>query len=393
MQRIALALGSAWLLTACGGSNFNAFFTSEEQKNAQDQLRIQAQYEYDQGNNDEALEITDKILKLNPYEEKTLILRSYAFLSKAGLDAFSLSKNLIDQSDSTSSTDSTTSTGDATSDNLNQLAEVIGLSTADFDALGTADNSTGTTIYFPKTRSEARESLSDIISNIDRAVEALCPIIQAGAPKDSTKDPRHDCEASPLELQGRAQSHFAWALAHLGEAIAFYSVVLYDDGQVGTDGKPLGANLQRVSSSLNPSGNVSKFLTDLTALTTAINKIFPTSDAAASDSMLNAMFNDMKVTSLAFSAMGGVPDSVTKSIDESITNLETKIAKISSTTDSSATSDAAKQNAAVRNALTTQMADQLDNKIATLPAEQKTQACELYKSINSDPAKKPTGCP
>ncbi len=54
MQRIALALGSAWLLTACGGSNFNAFFTSEEQKNAQDQLRIQAQYEYDQGNNDEA---------------------------------------------------------------------------------------------------------------------------------------------------------------------------------------------------------------------------------------------------------------------------------------------------------------------------------------------------
>jgi hypothetical protein len=138
---------------------------------------------------------------------------------------------------------------------------------------------------------------------------------------------------------------------------------------------------------------VSKFLTELTALTNAINAIFPTGDAAAADSMLNAMFNDMKITSLSFAAMGGVPDSVTKSIDDSITNLEDKIAKISSTTDSGATSVAAKQNAAVRNVLTTQLADQLDNKIAALPAEQKTQACELYKSINSDPAKKPAGCP
>jgi hypothetical protein len=390
MQRIATLIGSAWLLTACGGTNFNAFFTSEEQKKAQDQMRIQAQYEYDQGNNDKALEITDEILKANPYEEKTLILRSYAFLSKAGLDAFSLSKNLIDQADNKDTSDTT---GDKTSDNLNQLADVIGLSDTDFNELGTKNTSTPTTLYYPKTRTEARESLSEIISNIGNAVETLCPIIQAGAPKDSTKDPRHNCEASPLELQGRAQSHFAWALAHLGEAIAFYSVVLYDDGAVGTDGKPLGANLQRVSGSLNPNGDVSKFLTDLTALTNAINAIFPTGDAEAADSMLNAMFNDMKITSQAFAAMGGVPESVTKSIDESITNLEAKIAKISSSTDSGATSDAAKQNAAVRNALTTQMADQLDNKITALPAEQKTQACELYKSINSDPAKKPAGCP
>lgn len=390
MQRIALALGSAWLLTACGSTNFNAFFTSEEQKKAQDQLRIQAQYEYDQGNNDKALEITADILRLNPYEEKTLILRSYAYLSKAGLDAFSLSKNLMDQADNK---DTSETTGDATSDNLNQLASVIGLSDADFNELGTENNSTSTTLYYPKTRTEARASLSEIVSNIGAAVETLCPIIQAGAPKDATKDPRHNCEASPMELQGRAQSHFAWALAHLGEAIAFYSVVLYDDGAVGADGKPLGANLQRVSSSLNPNGDVSTFLTELTALTNAINAIFPTGDAEAADSMLNAMFNDMKITSLSFAAMGGVPDSVTKSIDESITNLEAKIAKISSTTDSGATSDAAKQNAAVRNALTTQMADQLDNKIAGLEPTQKSQACELFKSINSDPAKKPTGCP
>ncbi|MDQ3231275.1 MAG: hypothetical protein M3Q07_05590 [Pseudobdellovibrionaceae bacterium] len=389
MQKFALALGSAWLLTACGSNNFNAFFTSKEQDQAQDQLRIRAQYEYDQGNNDKALEITDDILKMNPYEEKTLVLRSYAYLGKAGLDAFSLSKNLINQSDNK---DTTTSSGDATSDNLNSLASVIGLSSADFDELGAKDSTTGTAIYIPKSRTDARESLSEIIQNIGLAVQTLCPIIQAGEAKNATNDPRHDCVSSPQAVQGRAQSHFAWALAHLGEAIAFYSVVLYDDGAVGTDGKALGANLQRVSSKLNPTGDVGKFLTDLTVLTNAINKIFPTGTTEAADSMLNAMFNNMKVTSLAFSSMGGVPDSVTKSIDESIANLETKVSKVSSTTDSSATSDAAKQNAAIRNALTTSVATDLNAKIAKLDGTQKQQACDLYKSINSDPSKKPAGC-
>jgi hypothetical protein len=161
MQRIALALGSAWLLTACGGTNLNSFFVSEEQKKAQDQLRIQAQYEYDQGNNDKALEITDEILKMNPYEETALILRSYAYLSKAGLDAFSLSKNLIEQSENKDK-DNTTKSGDATADNLNALATVIGLSTDDFNELGTPNTVTGTntTVYYPKSRTDARVSLS-----------------------------------------------------------------------------------------------------------------------------------------------------------------------------------------------------------------------------------------
>jgi hypothetical protein len=143
---------------------------------------------------------------------------------------------------------------------------------------------------------------------------------------------------------------------------------------------------------LNPNGDIGTFLTKLQALTNAINKIFPTNNADAADSMLNAMFNNLKVTSLAFAAMGGVPDSVTASVNDSITNLEAKIAKVSSATDSGATSDAAKQNAAIRNALTTSVATDLNKKIEQLDGTQKQQACALYNSINSDPSKKPAGC-
>ena len=395
MPRISLVFGAACLMTACGSANFNSIFTSGEQKEALDQLLISAQFEFDQGNNDEALEITAKALKINPYEEKTLVLRAYTYLSKAGLDAFSLSKNLIEQSEDKKTTTTTTTTaasGDATSDNLNSLSSLIGLGDSDFELLGTKDETTGTKIYLPKSRTVAREAASAIIENIDQAVKTLCPIIQTGSPKDSTKDPRHSCDPSPSVIQGRAQSHFVWALAHLGEAIAFYSVVLYDDKKTNAQGASLGPNIQRVSSSLNQA-DFGKFLTDLTALSNAINKIFPTAPADAADSMLNAMFNDLKVTSLAFAAMGGVPESVTKSINDSITNLESRVSKVSTTTDAGATSDAAKQNAAIRNALTTTVADDLNKKIAGLQGEQKSQACTLFKSINSDPAKKPSGCP
>ncbi|MCX6131638.1 MAG: hypothetical protein NTX25_21575 [Proteobacteria bacterium] len=398
MQKKVLFLGFACLANACGSSNFNSFFASKQQKAALDQLLIHAQFEFDQGNNETALELTEEALKVNPYEEKTLLLRAFTYLSKAGLDGFGISKNLIKQTDTSSSstkastsTTSTSTTTDATTSNLDSLASVVGLTEADFEVLGTSNIDTGTKVYYPLSRTLAREADSTIIENINAAVLTLCPIIQVGAPKDSAKDPRHDCVSSPLEIQGQAKSHFAWALAHLGEAIAFYSVVLYDDKKVDASGKALGPNIQRVSSSLDQT-NTSKFLNDLTTLSTAINKIFPTKADDAADSMLNAMFNDLKVIKASFAAMAGVPESVTKSIDDSISNLESKISKVSTSTDSSATSDASKQNAAIRNALTTTVAANLESKISKLSDTQKTQACTLYQQINSDPSKKPSGC-
>ncbi len=393
MLKISLVLGVSTLLTACGSSNFNSIFASKTQKAALDQLLIRAQYEFDQGNNDKALELTEEALKVNPYEEKTLVLRAYTYLSKAGLDGFSLSKNLIEQSDTTktaAAAATATENTDTTSKNLDSLAGVIGLSEADFDLMATANTVNGTKVYYPKSRTDARQAASEIIENIKLAVDTLCPIIQTGEAKNKDKDPRHECAPSPLEVQGRAQSHFAWALAHLGEAIAFYSVVLYDDKKTDAAAKALGPNIQRVSSGLDAKGDIGTFLDGLDALTKAINNIFPTDPTLAADSMLNAMFTDLKITSYAFAAMGGVPESVTKSIDDSIKNLTDKIDKVSPKTDSGATTDEAKQNAAVRNALTTAVATDLDKKIKDLSGENKTKACALYKQINSE--KTPTGC-
>lgn len=388
MQRIALVLGTTLLLTACGDSNFNAFFATQKQKDAQDQLLVEAQLAYDEGDNDKALELTQKILKNNPYEEKTLILRSYAYLGRAGLDAFSLSKKMIEQTDKNKESGTTDSSA-----TLSSLAAVLGIDKTQVGLLGSLNTDAGVDVYYPKSRTEARKAASFIMENVRLAVSSVCPVIQLDTSKDATIDPAHGCTLTPFEIQGRAMAHFAWALAHLSEAVAFFSVVLYDDGATDTAGKALGPNIQRVPAKLNPS-DVTAFLGGLEALTGAINSIFPTQPAAAEDSMLNGMFSDLEFTSKAFSEMGGVPESVTKSIDDVIDNLRSQISKISTTTDSGATSEAAKQNAAVRNELTKTLAADLDKKIeaANLTPTETAKACLLFKSINSDPTKTPNSC-
>ncbi len=396
MLRLPLMLGSLAVLTACGSANFNEIFLSETQKNAIDQKLLKAQYEYDQGNNEEAIKLANEILKINPYEEKTLVLKSYSYLAMAGLDAFSLSKNLIEQSDSkktssststtTSTSTSSTPTGDTTSDNLNSLSSVIGMDEVAIARLGTASEVQSTKIYLPMSRTEARAVVEGITYFIDQAVETLCPIIPVSAAKDSTIDPRHDCVASPLPVQSSAQPHFAWALAHLGEAIAFYTVVLYDDGKTDASGKALGTNLQRVSGTAASITDISQFLSTLQSITSTIEAIFPTGDKAA-DSMLNAMFNDMEFTGQAFGQIAGLPDSVTESITKSIDNLRSKINSIAKTSDASQAS-ASDQNAGIRNALTTGIADKLDDKIKAISnATQKDQACTEYKKITTDATK------
>ncbi|MFY7930280.1 MAG: hypothetical protein ACOVS5_15505, partial [Oligoflexus sp.] len=250
---------ASMFLTACGNGNFNQILVSEKQKNAIDQILIEVRYEYDKGNYDEALTLSNKALKINPYGEETLVLRSYIYLSKAGLDGFGLSKNLIEQSEADKakpSTTGSTTTKDATTENFNSLASLMNISANDFSALGTLKTipSAGVEYYEPKLAPVAREGGSAIVEALNLAIAEICPLIpDVGKNVD---DPRHDCPDAPEAPQSTGRSLFAWSLAHLGEAIAFYTVVLYDSNG---DGIP---NIQEVSKRI-PQGNVADLVARL----------------------------------------------------------------------------------------------------------------------------------
>lgn len=377
MVKLCLGLLSCALLLGCGDTNFNEIIlTSDAQKDAIDQLLIEARYEYDKGNSDKAMALAEKAYAINPLGEETLILKANIYLSQAGLDSFGIADRLIE--DKPAQQD-----GDKTASAFSALADVMNLSATDFDAMADSSQVEGTTIkiLYPRSATTAREGSSPVLSSINNAIATLCPLILDEA--KMANDTRHQCEKAP-DIQKLAKSHFAWSLAHLGEAIAFYTVVLYDND----NGVP---NLQDAINGVDKN-NLTDLVSRLTMVTSAISSILPTGVNAES-SMLNAMFNDLDTTNKGFSAIVGIPESVTKKISDAITNLKTKVSSIGS---GGNTPDAvaSKQNEALKNSLTSGLSTQLKSKIesaSNLSDADRIKACCAYRSINSQAAL-PSNC-
>ncbi len=387
--RSAVALSLVSILTSCGanGFNFNEMFVSKAQQESIDELMQEAQYEYDKGRYDNALGLTNQALDINPNAPSPSILKSYVYLSKAGLDAINLSKKLIDANKSTAATGTATATttapktGDTTTDNFNVLKTILNLTETDYNAMGIKDAIGGEPIYFPKSATLARDGGSATLDYINDAVKILCPLVPSTSNPEGDLDTRHECTKNP-NIQGpTGRSNFAWALAHLGEAISFYSVVLYD-----SDGNGIPNLQSAIPTGSITLGNATQFITTLNSLNNALNAIFPTDPTAAADSMLNALFADLKTTSTALSSIPGIPDEVGDSVQKSITDLQTKIDQITATTNQASAASA--QNEALKNSLTKGVATQLESKIEsaefqTLEPEDQSKACCVYRNMNA----------
>lgn len=391
---VAMTLGVLFLSTACGkgGFNFNEMFVSKAQQEAIDELMVEAQYEYDKGRYDNALGLTNKALEISPNAASPAVLKSYVFLSKAGLDAINLSKKLIAANESTSGTTTTSGTaksGDTTTDNFNILKSILNLTEKDYRDMGVADTLGGQAIYYPKSAPEARASGSMTLDYLNDAISALCPLVPTSSNPEGDTDSRHSCTKNPYFEGASGRSNFAWALAHLGEAISFYSVVLYD-----SDGNGI-PNLQAAipTGAITPA-NAGTFISTLNSLNTALNAIFPTEAEAAANSMLNALFSNLKTTSTALAAIPGIPDEVGASVQKSIADLQTKIDQISAAATPSSAESA--QNEALKSSLTKGVAEELGKKIQSSEFESlsdtdQSKACCVYRTMNAIAAR-PTTC-
>ncbi|MBC7533109.1 MAG: hypothetical protein H7318_16180 [Oligoflexus sp.] len=403
MRKLVLAIGLASMTSACGSFNLNEMLTSKAEKDAIDSLVQEAQYEYDKGRYDSALNLTNKALAINPNSESPTILKSYVYLSKAGLDAINISKKLIIANEATKTTAATTTTtsssgttavksGDTTTDNFNTLKSVMNLTETDFDAMSSSSATIGDSalkIYYPLSASLARDGKSESLAYLNEAIDTLCPLILSNANPETDEDTRHTCTKNSLASAAKGRANFAWALGHLGESIAFYSEILYDSNG---DGVP---NLQAaIPTGTLTANNAGTFISTVNAVNTALTAIFPTEAAAAAESMLNALFSDLKTASTALSAIPGVPTEVSDSVQKSIKDLDAKIATITKAT--TTTSAEGAQNEALKNSLTTGMATVLESKIespqfSTLSSGDQLKACCVYRSMNAK-AEMPTTC-
>ena len=413
MKIAALSILSVWLLSSCGeDSNFNQFFSSKEQDETLDVLVYKAEKLYNEGEYAAALEAIQKAEEQSTTNEDVAVLKSYIYLSLANVDVFQVSANMIKlqtgqgcgSSTTTSTSDSSSGSSDAAGA-LSQLTCLIGMSTTDISTnLALENNQSGEILgvptkeelakfaaiplYLPKTAADARASGSAVLSNINNVISTACPYVNDGAKVISTDatDSRHQCTAYAGARYQTGKSHLVWALAHLIEALAFHSVVLYTDPNQ-TD-PSLVARSTVLSTFETTTSNLAEFVALAEDLSAVIDIILPVDETAAANSMLTGMFNDLDAVSKGFAQFGDSAASITGSISTAIKGLNEKRDQIKASQSSTDTKDAS--SVALKGQLTAAVSTKLKSKIetdvndGTLSGQEKTDACAAYASIADD---------
>lgn len=384
LRQMPIVMLFTLVISACGSNNLNGYLESKARKNSVDALLQEAQYEFDKKNYKAALSKARKARKILPDNEHATVLLSYIHLGMAGLDTISLAKGL------SSDDDEADQDQDKTARTFAKLAKVMGLGEDDLIELSReATDDDGPLVYIPKTTSQARKSASNVMKNLNSAVRFLCPFVSDEAKLladdgDALYDPRHEaCDTLDSDGQARAQAHFAWALAHLGEAITFYSLIFhrspdYNEPNIVERSKLVGGYKD----------DLPTYIVKITELAELVDAVFPTSESESSNAMLNAMFNNLETTGFAFGAIAGLPEAFTKSVQEAIDNLRSKIGNISEAT-------SADNNEALKNSLTTGLSKELSKQIEEIEVENEddlNKICCSYWRINSS-SELPSKCP
>lgn len=372
-------------LSSCSeDTNINQLFLYPgDQNNSISVLLAKAELEYDKGNFSKALSYAIKAHKQNPYNEHASILLGYIYLSLAHMDSIQIAKVLVSESKDQNDT-KFADTSNKTVNLFSSLATVLQVNFEDIQKLGTLQQADSSYNYFqeydviyPYDLETARQQDLDIVKNVNEAIKYVCPYVDEDI-KLPDIDYRHsseNCAPTVVSRSQRAKAHFLWAFTHLTEAISFYLTLFYK-----TDDSDTKSNIEKRLDALQTIS-----LTDITGYVKHLKHFIDNVDSIfsiSSNSMLNGMLNNLNVTNLAFARLAGVPDDFTKSITQTITEIEAKRALITGAT------DAEKETKSLKTILTQKMASSLASQITTLAqnnpeqfSAKKTEICDAYTSL------------
>lgn len=384
----AIALFVPLAVSCSSDTNPFTYIAAPFSENAVD-LRSQASVLYDQGRFAEALTYAQRAFALDSSSEEGGIILSSIHMGLAGIDKFQLVKSMMQAE--------TALQGGNAASSLAEIAELIGLSTDEYDGLTLEGNqkdgvegapTTGIfstlPVLLPKTAVEARISGGDTIYHIAQAVEALCPFVA-----DDVKilgeagDLRHTAEScSPQGSQQYiSESHFSWAFAHLAEAALFNEVVLYS---TTGDEANLSARADLLSQSQG-SLSLAEYIKSVNDLATVTDIIMPTEMEASQESMILAMFNNLEAASAGLSSLPGVPAEVKDQIVTSFADLLAERESLVTSEDDNLNSKA------LRDQMTADLAGKIQTQIieranASPPSdEEKDEMCQAYSAVSAKP--------
>ena len=402
----------SFALVACGeGQNVLGLSVTKKEKKADIAYQIfQAEYYYDRGKFAKALTFAEAARAMDPNNEHAGLLAGAIEFGLAGMDIYSLATRLMAQGEQKQAAGSDASSG-ATSgaaaggDALAQMSTLFGLSAADIQAMTLDDNRVTTAdgkvvlgapssgifkdypVLLPKTASAARLSGGETIQHLAKAVMIICRFVgddvkMTTPPSVDARDVSAECQTTPYHLVQQGKSRFLWALAHLVEALAFRSIVLY----APSGGVP---NIEQRSKAMSGSLAITDYISGIGDLSAVLGVIFPVDPATNADSMLNAMITDLEAVDRTFSFMPGLPASLTSSVRKAIEQVQSQKAK--ATLPGGASGGANANVGALKEQLTSKLSANLRDQITAKSAsgafspQQQTDACAAYKAISATP--------
>lgn len=383
---LGLVAVSLWLGGCSSSSSVNQIWVSSAEEGAIDSLLIRGRTAYDKGRYSEALSLGEQALAINSDVERSAVFVGYVHLALAGIETFSLAKNLIEmQSASTTKKTALAEASSGVSDVLGQLTTVLGLTSDDILKMGELQESTATPfsdlpVILPSDADEMRAAVEPV-SRVNQAIMAVCRFVDDEA-KVAT-DSRHGSESckktsAPRRLGARA--HFLWAFAHLTEAIAINAALQYSTNSAGKAN--LIARMENLKSAQigTDLSAINEFVTMIEDFQETVDAILPTDNP---NSQFRALTADMTAVTAGFARIAGVPASVTDSITKSMDSINA----VAGQGEELAQSQTAKMKEVFTGKLSTQLSSKIDELAAkeNVTQEQITTACQSWGAISGAP--------
>ena len=375
-----LLMVMAGFLVSCGESNINQLFVTDAQKEAYDELIMNATRLYDEGEYADARTEAKKAYELSPDNEEASVLYGYTTLALSGVDTFSIAKNMAGDGDSDTSS----------SGFLSYIANALGVERSVVESMGTVDEGgsitefQGYNVILPDDMTTTRAEVANI-KYLNDVISIICPFVTL----DSVAvdgDSRHSCTSTTKSRTRLGKSHFLWAFAHMGEAVYLNEVLNYANEGATT------SNIQVRGEAVN----TGKFTpTQLVAAVSSINTTFESVFATGETKAFTALFNDLEGTSKGLAAIGNVPASFTSGISNAFSKIEAAAESVTGKTAENQ-SAADKTNGLRREfseAISKGMKDKLSTEIANgnVTGAEKDELCSAWDAISQ--GQEEIGCP
>jgi hypothetical protein len=417
---VSLVFASLVFSQGCGNSfNLNRFVYSSSNEEAEFKaLKERAQIAYDGGEFDKSANLAQQAYAIQPNDESVSVLLGFINLSRAGLDPVTIARRLIETGNGTDvagckSPQENASAGDV----LLSLACILPLSDSDYAILGDSEQDrgidvTGEFAQYPliiPNQPGVVEDLDSVrhqinsLNNFNQAIKYVCPFVDDSSGDDGgirfLEDSRHSCEQTKYNRESKSKAHLIWALAHLGEALAFANVIMYSQEEVVGLNEPeqeAETNLLKRIKLLNTVtfSNINEYMETLMSLKESADAIFalPAENGFADESMLQTTLINLKTTTAAFAAIAGLPTNMTAPVIKILDKVEAT-AEIIKSAESGEISDIEAKTKALQGQLNKKAAAQLESSInkftqkqggiGSFSEAQKTNICNSYQSFVS----------